>query len=382
MKILHIGKYYPPFMGGIENFMADLLPEQSRQGHQVAAIVHHHEKHLPYLKEVIHGCAIHRVPFYGQMAYAPISPSFGSYLNQVICEFSPDVIHIHMPNLSAIWCLFSSQAKTIPWVVHWHADVIGAVPDLKIKVLYPMYACFENRILDRSTKVIATSPPYLSSSLPLQKFRHKTTVIPLGINISAKPFQCLATRSTKGSGTRLRLLVIGRLTYYKGHRYLLEAVAQLCAEGLNVHLDIVGGGELEAEIKQQVLQLELAANVHCLGKLSDDDLHTALHSCDLICLPSIERTEAFGVVLLEAARVEKPALVTDVSGSGMSWVVQSGVTGLVAKAGDVASLAQQLRMAYDARDSLHAMGKAAKQRLNENFDISVISSKITALCYC
>ncbi|WP_448546868.1 glycosyltransferase [Thalassotalea fusca] len=373
MKIIHLGKYYPPFMGGIENFMASLAAQQVEDGHEVSAIVHHHDANFATSIESIDNILVYRVKTFGSVAYAPVAPSFIKWLSHLIDKSTPDVIHIHMPNLSAFWLLPLLKARSIPWVVHWHADVIGSVPDLKIKLLYPIYRFFEHALLRKAAKIIATSENYFLKSEVLTKYRNKVEVIPLGIEDIPQVPSMSVPKET------IQLLMIGRLTYYKGHRNMIKAIRKLTLLGIDVHLDIVGTGELKESITALVKKYSLEDNIALLGKLSEESLNKKLLTCDVLCLPSIEKTEAFGVVILEAARVGKPALVTDVKGSGMSWVVQDGKTGIVAKANDVADLAAKIQWASENRQQLENYGKNARKRFESDFRVSHIASQIENL---
>lgn len=374
MKILHIGKYYPPFHGGIENFMCSLMEQQKADGHIVSAVVHHHKKKKPFFEENINGCTIYRIPLYGQFSYVPISPSFGFYLNNVFKKEKPDLIHIHTPNLSAFWCLLYPFIRKTPWVIQWQSDVVGEFPNIKIKILYPFFRVFEKALLNKAKKIIVATPPYANTSKPLIKFVKKIAIVPLALSeivLEEKP-------KLEVSPT-INLLMIGRLTYYKGHNIIIEALASLKAQQVNFCLSIVGDGELFSKLKQQIKNLHLDDNVKLLGKLSDEDLMSQLTQSDLLCLPSIERTEAFGVVLLEAMRASKPCLVTDVAGSGMSWIVQDGKTGFVVKSNDVINLVEKLKFIALNRELLLIYGKAGRKRFDEVFSIRMVSSEISTI---
>lgn len=376
MNILHIGKYYPPFHGGIENFMNALIEQQIAEGHSVSAMVHHHHKTEHFYKDSIGGANIYRVPIIGNIAYAPIAPSFLFRIGQILKKENPDIIHIHTPNLSAFWCLFVLAARKKKWVIQWQSDVLGAVPDIKIKMLYPLYRFFESALLRKSSKVIVATPPYAKTSKPLNKFKDKVEVIPLGI--VGKKHENIV-QSTMSNDSTIELLIIGRLTYYKGHSVLLNALYLLNRNNIAINLTIIGSGELNDVIKQQVAELGLQENVQMLGKLSHEELEKELIKTDLLCLPSIERTEAFGVVLLEAMRASKACLVSDVEGSGMSWVVEDNKTGFVVKHNDVNSLVERLTYIADNPSLLTKYGKAGRVRFEQHFLIENVSQKVTQL---
>src|SRR5690606_16604154 len=120
--------------------------------------------------------------------------------------------------------------------------------------------------------------------------------------------------------TRLRILSVGRLTYYKGHEVLIRAAAAL----EEAEILTAGRGERRKTLEDLILRLGVGGRVRLFGPASEDELGELLESCHCLCLPSIERTEAFGLVLLEAMRAGRPCVVTDVPGSGMSWVVEDG----------------------------------------------------------
>ena len=371
MKVLHIGKYYSPFQGGIENFTRDLVESKLYQQSTETVILAHHECNGKSTShEHINGVKVIKVKRQGVLLYAPICMSFLTELNRVISEFQPHIIHIHMPNLSAFACLFSKLAKAIPWVVHWHSDVLGQLPDWRIKLAYKVYSIFEEQMLVQAKCIIATSTPYLENSNVLQRHRNKCSVIPLGIKSLAYNVE----KSQQPSNT-LRLLIIGRLTYYKGHRFLIEALQNVDY----VELRIIGHGELETELQALTSKLDLDSKVTFLGRLEEKQLYQEIERCDLLCLPSIEKTEAFGVVLLEAARQGKACLVSNVEGSGMSWVVEHQKTGIVVESGEPLSISKALYQIQSDTECLQRWGKSASKRFEDMFLIDNVSQKVILL---
>ena len=164
-KVLHITKYYSPFKGGIENFLEDLVScEAVSERCSTRVLAHHHDQGIASVTESIGDIPVRRVKLWRRVLYSPICLSFRTEMIHEIKQFNPDVLHIHMPNLSALLCFFSKDALRRPWVIHWHSDVLGAEPDWRIKLLYPLYRIFEKRLLSRARRIICTSPGYLGSS--------------------------------------------------------------------------------------------------------------------------------------------------------------------------------------------------------------------------
>lgn len=342
MRVLHVGKYFLPYAGGMEVFLADLVSACQARGVESAAIVHAHDRDsVSTGARDEAGVEIVRVPSWGRLLYAPISPQFPAWLERTIVRFKPDVLHLHLPNTSAFWALRSEAARNIPWVVHWHSDVVASRLDKRLALAYPFYRPFEQALLSRARAIIATSPPYLEASQALAPWREKCHVIPLGLN----PQRCsepdgahLAWAESQWGNAQFRILTIGRMTYYKGHETLIRAMAQLPG----ARLILVGDGERKNRLHALVQTLGLGGRVILAGYRPDPEVCALLASCDAFCLPSIERTEAFGLVLPEAMRFSKPVVASNIPGSGVGWVVRDNETGVLVPPGDADALAAAL----------------------------------------
>ena len=371
MNILHIGKYFLPFQGGIENTMLALMKAQVNAGHKLSAIVHQHNAASSYQFKRQFNCNIYTLPILTIILFVPIALSAPFYIHHIIKKEQPDVIHCHMPNLTCFWLLVLPAARRIPWVIHWHSDVIGAHPPKGIKLLYPVYRVFEKALLKKARAIIVTSESYLLDSKPLLPFIKKSRVIPLGLPVEPLP------DTTQHADGIIKLLCVGRLTYYKGHTFLLQALKQI--NNSRIALSIVGTGELESQLKTEVINLGIASQVEFKGQLDDSELACVLNECDILILPSIEKTEAFGLVLLEAMRAGKPCICTDVPGSGMSEVIQHNVNGLVAKHSDATSLAQCILQMSASSELRHRLGQTGRQLFEQVYSIEKVSSNINKL---
>jgi glycosyltransferase involved in cell wall biosynthesis len=307
MRILHLGKFFPPVPGGMERFLGDLVRAQRRAGHQVAVLVHDDGRRLPGGDPPW----LLRCPVWLRLIFTPISPRYPAWLQQAVARLRPDVLHIHMPNVGPFWALMLPAARRCAWVIHWHADV--EVSQRSLRLAYPFYALFEHAMLDRAEAIIVTSRRYLEASRALAEWRHKCHVVPLGVDPARLPE--VAREATAGLWTagRVRFLAVGRLTYYKGFDTLARAALGLPG----AELVIVGEGEQRGELESILAAAGGAANVRLRGEVDDAALHALMASCDVVCLPSRERTEAFGIVLMEAMRYARPLLVSDLPGSGV-----------------------------------------------------------------
>lgn len=382
MRVLHLGKFYPPFAGGIEVFLADLLTALHNDI-AVAALVHQHPAPAdacPAGRAGQPDFPVYRVPCYGSLLYAPLSPGFPLWLARVIDTFRPQLLHLHMPNTSAFWALFSARARRLPWVVHWHSDVVAAHNDRRLAAAYAVYRPFEQRLLARSQAVVVTSPPYLEVSDALRPWRSKCRVIPLGLDPqrAQQPSAAEADRAERRwRPGAFRVLAVGRLAHYKGHEVLLRAMREAQTGG--AQLIVVGAGERRRRLETLVDTLALRARVGLPGLLPEPELRALLASCDVLCLPSLERSEAFGLVLLEAMCFAKPVIASDIPGSGVGWVVARGGHGLLTVPGDPHALAQAIGRLMNAPNRRSQYGRRGAEALRQAFHINRVAAQLLAL---
>jgi glycosyltransferase involved in cell wall biosynthesis len=359
VRVLHLGKFFPPHPGGMEVYLADLIEAQRAMGVQACALVHGDALAVdpPWLW---------RVPVQMQLLYAPIALGYRDALRRAIDKYRPDVLHLHMPNNSVFWALTLGGARGLPWVVHWHADVVVSSLRSALALAYRVYRPFEQAVLARARRIVVTSPPYLDASEPLSGWRSKCAVVPLGLR---PPSNVAGASSERWASGPLRLLSIGRLTYYKGFETLIDMA--LAEPG--VQLLIVGDGELHEQLQAQIDRhnpVGVPGRVQLLGQVTEAEKHALLASCDVFCLASRERTEAFGMVLLEAMAHGKPCLVSDLPGSGMGWVVERGGCGRTCVAEDVPSWQAGAQWMLQHPDDRRTMGLAGQHAFARQFTIA------------
>ncbi len=384
MKILHIGKYYPPALGGIEYFLQDLVQEQVKTGHQIKVLCHQHFAGKAELT-VKNSVEIYRAASWGTLAYAPVSPMFGRGLSRLTRSFAPSIIHVHMPNLSAFWVLHFCQ--NTPIVLHWHSDVITSNRQMKLRLLYPGYRFFEQRLLKKAKNIIVTSEEYLKHSRPLEKYKDKCKIIPLGVSLDRLKTETdeyanaytginncrFADKKHQGfKDYDFTVLSVGRFTYYKGFEYLIQAARYLP----KTRFIVVGDGPLRHKLQKLCQKIGVADRVSLPGKLNDGQLAEIIKGSDVFCLPSIEKTEAFGLVLLEAMAYGKALITTNVQGSGMNEVNIHGHTGLVVPPESIQGLVRGLQNILSKSELRNWLGVNSRKRLLEKFLISNVANQI------
>ena len=364
MRILHLGKFCPPFEGGIEIFTHDLLEHLNSKGIKADLICFSRESKKGdfYRSFEFHACKTNIV-----FKSAPLS--FDFVKTYMYIEKNYDIIHVHSPNPLAEILATLSPKKVI---IHWHSDIV------RQKILYKLYKPLQQLALKKASKIICTSNNYLETSEQIRNFRDKAVVIPLGLN----PRRLEDSEKNEEINLDLEkykdkkiVLSIGRLVEYKGFEYLIEAGKYLDD---NFIILIVGYGPLFNKLKQKIIDLNLQDKVYLLGRIDNNNIDKLLKNCDIFVLPSILRTESFGLVSVEALYFGKPLITTNVSGSGMNYVNQDGVTGFVVPPRDPTAIADAIKKICFDRELYLKFSKNAKERFSE-FNIQNIGESIIRL---
>ena len=182
-------------------------------------------------------------------------------------------------------------------------------------------------------------------------------------------------------GDGIKLLAVGRLSYYKGFDTLFDALALLRDRG-NVpmpRLLLIGEGEHGRRLREHASRLQLDDCVRFAGGVDDDSLHAAYSNADLFALPSLDRSEAFGLVLLEAMRAGVPVVASAIAGSGVGHVVADGLTGDLFAAGDASALADALTRMTREPARRQRMGAAGYARWRDEFSLERSASQVAEL---
>jgi rhamnosyl/mannosyltransferase len=163
----------------------------------------------------------------------------------------------------------------------------------------------------------------------------------------------------------------GRLVYYKGVDVLLKAFRSV----KDCELFIAGTGTLENELKAYAAKHKMNDRVHFLGFLPDTDLKAAFRDCDIFILPSVENSEAFGIVQLEAMVYSKPVINTSLP-TGVPYVSRGGESGITVKPNDVKALADAINRLAADKELRKRYGAEAYNRICRYFDDSVVLGRI------
>lgn len=168
MRILHISKYYYPYIGGVENICKYIVDSTSKGN---AAVVCFNDGKRNSTDDV-DGVKVYRVGAWITIARQALSLSYFTVLYRAIKEFRPDVIQFHWANPFPAFVLLTIIPKDVKLIVHWHMDII------KQAKIYPLIKPIETKLLKRADIIVVTSPQYRDKSKPLQPFVDKVRIVP------------------------------------------------------------------------------------------------------------------------------------------------------------------------------------------------------------
>ena len=362
LRILEVNKAYYPHTGGIETVIRQYSEELGKvcPAAEVKVLVCRDGRGKG-CREKLNGVDVTRAASLGTYFSCPLSFDFIRKFRKMAKR--ADVVHIHVPFPLADAALLLSGYKGRV-VVSWHSDVV------KQKKLMMFYKPFMKSLLKRADRILVATEGHIEGSAYLKDHREKCRIVPYGIvpgaYLRVPAGSVLSDLCTDKNS--VKLLFTGRLVYYKGVDVLLRAMKQ--TEGCE--LFISGEGDLEAGLKEYVRENGLEERVHFMGFLPQKELRQAFRECDVFILPSVERSEAFGIVQLEAMVYGKPVINTALP-SGVPYVSLDGVTGLTVPPSDPDSLAGAINTLVGDEELRGAMGKAAAERVKTEFsEINVI----------
>ena len=364
MKVLQLGKFYP-IVGGVEKVMWDLTRGISGQGIDCDMLCCCLPADMPD-GGIIHFNAHGRcicVKAWRKVAATMISPALIFKLRRICRDY--DIIHIHHPDPMAAIALWLSGFRG-KVVLHWHSDI------LKQKTLLKFYKPLQSWLLRRADRIIGTSPVYLESSPFLEGFRQKAVCVPIGIEPMKYNHKETESIRSQFPGKKI-IFSMGRLVGYKGYRYLVEAASLLPDDHI---VAIAGEGPLREELTAQIKSLDIEDKVILTGYLEKEEAAAWFNACDIYVMSSVWKTEAFGIVQIEAMSCGKPVVSTRIPGSGVSWVNAHGISGITVNPEDSKALAGAILDITLKSDTFASYSAGALKRYNELFTFDGMTDNV------
>lgn len=378
LRVVHLGKYYPPSPGGIEGHTQTLARAQAALGAEVRVVVVNHAAadgrdatfdrltRTRPAEEADGPVGLTRVGRLACLMKVDVSPGLPAVLRRLLAD-PPDVWHLHAPNITMMLAVLAYRGIR-PLVVTHHSDIV------RQRVGRHLVRPLERAVYRRAARVLPTSAAYADGSDLLHRFARKLTPVPLGID--RRPFAEPSAAAREYAG-QLRAehggplwLTVGRLIYYKGLPVALAALRRVPGK-----LVVVGTGPLEADLRRQAADLGVADRVVWHGRATADELVGGYLAAAALWFPSVARSEAFGLVQVEAMAAGCPVVNTAVPGSGVAWVCRDGVEGLTVPVNDPAALAAAADRLLADPGLRERLGAAGRARAAAEFDWLVMGRR-------
>lgn len=362
-SILHISKYYYPYIGGVENickYLVEGMPRYKR------AVVCFNDGRDDVVGEV-NGITVYRVGAAVNVSRQALSLSYFPMMRRAIRETKPDIIHFHWANPYPAAVLLTMLPKNVKLVVHWHMDIINQ------KRIYPFIKPVETALLKRADLIVVTSPNYRDASKPLQPFKHKVKILPCAIDEDNFILRNGDLEKIKGIkekyGNKPIVFFVGRHIQYKGLPHLIEAERLVKSDCVFV---VAGSGPLTEKLKARCS----SSRVFFVGRLSDEDLKLYHYAASVFAFPSITKNEAFGIALAEAMYCGTPTVTFTIPGSGVNWVSLNRVTGIEVANADDKAFAEAIDLLIADKALRRKYAENGMRRVKDFFTIPVMVNRL------
>ena len=348
MNVLQVNKFYYPKVGGIEQVVQNIaegLPE-SYSTEVLAA------RSRGFGRKFEHeGIHVRKASSLGVVMSVPIAPSFPLRLRTV--ARNADIVHHHLPNPLSTVSQLAAGTPDSALIATYHSDIVRQA------TAFRAYRPILHRFLNRVDRLLVTSERLLENSAVLEPYEDKCEVVPLSIDINAVDAEDPPELEEAVRGPTI--LFAGRLNYYKGVEYLIDAMKEVDATLL-----IAGDGPRREALESRTRDRKVDDCVRFLGYVSDTKLASAYREGDIFVLPSVESSEAFGIVQLEAMARGVPVINTSLR-TGVPWVSPDGETGFTVPPRDTTALANAINDLLDNDAQRRQYGRQARERVESVF---------------
>lgn len=397
MKIAIVTAVFPPYQGGMGNSayeIARLLAEQNEvtvftpdyschsedEESRSFASAQDDKIEVKYIKPLL------------QLGFGAFIPELYKQLKKF------DIIYLHYPffgGTEIVW-LFKLLNPKIKLIIHFHMDTPAL--NWRAKILSLPSLMIKKSLFKRADKIISASLDYVAHSSIKKYFQkwpsyaktpadkpEKFCEIPFGVHLDrfhVFPYDILELQTLRNKlgikkGERV-ILFVGALDEahsFKGIDILLEAFSHNAQRAThNTKLIIVGGGDKRNDYEQLARELKIEKDVIFAGRVSDEELVNYYNLADIFVLPSVDKSEAFGIVLIEAMACGVPVMASDLP--GVRSVFQNGAQGITVAPGSARHLQKKLEEYLRNPQKRLKMGRAARELVEEKYDWKKIGEKL------
>lgn len=352
MKILTVLTYYRPHTSGLTIYAERLARAFAKRGHEVTVMTTQYDKSLPR-EETLDGLKIIRVPVAVRISKGVLAPTFGLVATKLVARH--DVVQLHLPQFDAPGVAFRARLFGKPAVLTYHCDL--DLPSGLFNRVVNTVVHFQNNMAGMLANHIVTyTQDYADNSAYLTRFRNKLTPILPPVELPAPPPNAAAAFASAHE-TASRRPVIGMATRFaseKGVEILLDALPAVLTK--YPHAQVLFAGQYQnvmgetayfERLRPQIQKYEASGHWKFLGNLDPIQMAAYYPNLDVLVVPSLNSTEAFGLVQVEAMLNSVPCIASALP--GVRRPVQMHKMGEVTPIGDAPALADALLKVLDDR---------------------------------
>lgn len=361
--IVHLTKWYPPAVGGMERVIEFYADAARSGGHEVTVICCTKGDEQGRTVTAT-GVVVVRVKSWGILNSMPISPGMLTAMHRILP--TADIVHFHEPfPLGTLFLLMLPPPRKL--VTTWHGDIV------KQKRLKPYAEWLQGKLADRTDAIVCTTDRMAAGSPFLQRYADRIRLVPFMIDLA--PFDAVRSDRERLSATRRRwggryMLGCGRLVPYKGFEFLIAAL-----EGTEMRAVIVGQGPLQADLEAQAQARGVADQVVFAGAVDDETVRDLYCASEFFAFPSVTQGEAFGIVQLEAMAAGRPVINTWLPTS-VPAVSLDRLTGLTVPPRDAVALRDAMHRLWTDAGLRETYAAAALVRVREHFSRSRVVGQL------
>lgn len=365
MKILVVLTYYRPHTSGLTIYAERLCKAWAERGHQVTVLTSQYDRSLPE-NEIKDGVRIVRAPVLFRLSKGVIMPTFGSLANRLTRE--ADVIQLHLPQFDAAGVAFRGRLLHKPTVITYHCDLRmppGLVPWLANQAVRVM-----NNLAGLLThRIVTYTRDYAENSDFLKRYMRKLHVIPPPVVLPKVTPAAVQSFAAENNPQRRRPVIgmAARFATEKGVEVLLDALPAILqryseaqVQFAGPYQNIIGEEPYFARLSPVIQKYIAAGNWRFVGSLSPEQMATYYPNLDVLVLPSLNSTEAFGLVQIEAMLNGVPCVASNLP--GVRQPVKIHGMGQIAPIGDEQGLANAVLEVLDHPEKYHGDGAEIARR--------------------
>ncbi|PKO03112.1 MAG: glycosyltransferase family 1 protein [Chloroflexi bacterium HGW-Chloroflexi-5] len=363
MKILIVLTYYRPHISGLTIYAERLAKAFVARGHEVTVLTSGFRKALA-AEEIVEGVRIVRAPVLFRLSKGVIMPTFGLIANRLVRE--ADVIQLHLPQFDAAGISFRGRLLRKPTVITYHCDLL--MPPGLFNRIANLGVSFMNQLTGMFThRIVTYTQDYADNSAYLKRYFNKLKIIPPPVVLPGVTKESVESFAREHNPQN-RHPVIGMATRFaseKGVEVLLKALPEVIREYPDAVVQFVGTYQKVfseqayfERLRPEIEKYQASGNWQFLGELDPEQMAKYYPNLDVLTVPSLNSTEAFGLVQIEAMMNGVPCVTSSLP--GVRQPVKIHDMGAIFPIGDSQALAK----------GLIAVIKAGKANFKNKLDFS------------